>query len=192
MPGPSLKTADSTTRIRAVVRRILARTGPGRKKKFTDSNIFYIVAGIILALLVNQGLAFAFQTPTPIVAVESNSMVPVFRCGDILILTGARQDDLRIGDIIVFVAPGQTIPIVHRIITINDDRTFQTKGDAVAGQHSFELSIPYAAINGRVVTIVPYLGWVKLGATDLVTAIQRRLGFSVSETPRPPECYVVR
>jgi signal peptidase len=139
-----------------------------RKFKYLDNSIFYIILGIVLALSINWGLAFALNTDMPVVAVESNSMVPTFSKGDILILQGAPAEQLKIGDIIVFSpGPGQT-PVVHRIIAENPDGTFQTKGDNNNGQLPFEKSIASSEIHGKTIMIVPYLGWLKIGMMEYV------------------------
>ena len=59
-------------------------------------------------------------------------------------------------------------PIVHRIIEINSDGTFQTKGDANNGQLSFEKSIHPEQIHGKEIAIVPYLGWVKIAMNEYI------------------------
>jgi signal peptidase I len=134
--------------------------------KYSNSSVFYIVIGVVLALGINQGLALALSTDMPIVAVESNSMVPAFYKGDMLVLMGSAQEQLSINDVIVFDPPRGGTPIVHRIVDINIDGTFQTKGDANSGQLPYELSISYEQVHGRVVMIMPYLGWVKIGMTQ--------------------------
>ena len=132
------------------------------------STVLYVALGIFLAFGVNQGLAFALSTDLPIVAVESNSMVPTFQKGDILALQGVNQEDLQVGDIIVFDPPNRDIAVVHRIIKVNDDGTFQTKGDANSGQLPYERKISASSIHGKVVLIIPYLGWVKIGITEYI------------------------
>jgi len=77
----------------------------GLTSRFTNSSIFYVIVGVILAFGVNQGLAFALSTDMPIVAVESNSMIPTFYKGDILVLQGVPADQIMVGDIIVFSPP---------------------------------------------------------------------------------------
>jgi len=139
-----------------------------KMKNDTVSTIFYIIGGVVVAFLLNQGLALVLNTDMPLVAVESNSMVPTFYRGDILLLMGMDTKDLKIGDIIVFSVPSHKIPVVHRIIKINDDGTFQTKGDANAGQLSFEKNITVEQIHGKEIFIIPYLGWVKILMTDFV------------------------
>ena len=139
-----------------------------KKGRFLDSSVFYIIVGIALAVSINWGLAFALGTDMPVVAVESNSMVPTFSAGDILVLQGAQE--LKVGDIIVFSPPPQysTVPVVHRIIAMNPDGTFQTKGDANSGQLVYEYKIAASQIHGKAVLIIPYLGWLKIGMMQFV------------------------
>jgi signal peptidase len=140
----------------------------------TAGTVFYVVVGILLAFGINQALAFGLRTEMPVVAVESNSMVPTFYRGDILIIQGAAspqeyQDFVQVGDVIVFTPPGKQIPIVHRVIAKNPDGTFQTRGDANNGQQlPFEKSIQPVEIEGKMVLLIPYLGWIKIGVTEYV------------------------
>ncbi len=134
----------------------------GFSSGFTNSSIFYVIVGIVLAFGVNHGMALALSTDMPIVAVESNSMTPAFYRGDILILQGVPADQLAVGDVIVFSPPKQQIPVVHRIIEINSDGTFQTKGDANPGQIWYEKSIRASQVHGKQIAIIPMLGWVKI------------------------------
>ena len=147
-----------------------------QKKKLLDmegtkGTLFYIFLGVFLAFAINMVLGQALSTDMPVVAVESNSMVPTFYQGDILVVQGAKNPQdykgmLKIGDVIVFSVSGRDVPIVHRIIQINPDGSFQTQGDANTVQHEFEKHIDAGQIHGKVVTIIPYLGWVKIGVTE--------------------------
>jgi len=138
----------------------------------TLGTIFYVAIGVFLALGINQGLALALSTDMPVVAVESNSMIPTFYKGDILIIQGVSdpdlyQDFLEIGDVIVFSPESKAIPIVHRIIDKNPDGTFQTMGDANNGrQLPSEKRIEPSQIHGKMLFIIPFLGWIKIGATE--------------------------
>jgi len=131
-------------------------------------DLAYIIFGIFLALAVNQALALALSTDMPVVAVESNSMVPTFYKGDLLVLIGTPPEELKPGDIIVFSPDPGSTPIVHRVIYINPDGTFQTKGDANPHQLPFEKSVRPESIHGKVIAIIPFLGWVKILFTELV------------------------
>ncbi len=144
------------------------RKKKARKFRHLDNSVLYIILGVLLAVGMNWGLALALSTDMPVVAVESNSMLPTFSMGDILILHGAPSQQLKVGDIIVFSPSPQQTPVVHRIVEINPDGTFQTKGDNNNGQLSFEKSIQPSQVHGMVILIIPYLGWLKIGMMQFV------------------------
>jgi len=138
------------------------------KKSWSKDTLLFIVLGIFLAITVNYGMSFVMATQYPIVAVESNSMSPFFWRGDILIVKGVGEQELKIGDVIVFSVPGRQIPIVHRLVEVNQDTTYQTKGDANMDQHPWETSIQFTQIKGKQIFILPLLGWVKIVITELL------------------------
>lgn len=137
------------------------------KEESKLGTLVYIILGIFLAVGVNLVLGFVLETDMPIVAVESNSMVPTFSKGDILILQGVKEP--KEADIIVFSVPGRSTPIVHRVVGKNPDGTYQTKGDANFGQLQFEKSIKPEQIKGKVIYVIPLLGWVKIGLSEILT-----------------------
>ena len=139
-----------------------------RRPDSLKNNILYIALGIFLAFAINQALALSLSTDMPIVAVESNSMSPTFNRGDILILRGIPTGQISVGDVVVFSVEEQPTPIVHRVIKINDDGTFKTRGDANSGSLAFETQIEPSQIHGKSIMIVPYLGWVKIGITEFL------------------------
>jgi len=136
------------------------------KIKEPYSTGLYVLLGIVLAFGINSGMALGLSTDLPIVAVESNSMKPTFMKGDILILQGA--DSFELDDIIVFSPAEGKTPVVHRIVAINTDGSYQTKGDANTNQLHFEKHITQDQIHGKVIFIAPYLGWIKIGITELI------------------------
>lgn len=140
----------------------------GIKGESALSVLAYVALGIIIAYSINIGLSLAMGTDMPVVAVESNSMVPAFSRGDILLLQGTPASSLSVGDIIVYSPEGQGVPIVHRIISRNPDGSFQTKGDANSGQLVFEKSVSPSEIHGEVIAVLPYAGWIKIGVTSFV------------------------
>ena len=96
-----------------------------------------------------------------------------FDKGDVIVLRGARPKELAVGDVLVF-DTGKAYPIIHRIVEKNqqgDRISFVTKGDhnAIAD----EGVVREKQIIGRAATRIPYIGWVKIGAVDLVSAIIR-------------------
>lgn len=156
-------------------------------------SVFYIFLGVGLALVAKQMLAFGLSTDMPVVAVVSQSMQhdraqqtyyewlennlgygqdyikswPVstgFFVGDMPIVQGAGE--YNVGDVIVYSVPGQSYPIIHRIIKINDDGTYQTKGDNNLHQLPYEFHISGEQIHGRVIFIIPKLGYFKVILTN--------------------------
>jgi len=108
---------------------------------------------------------------------EKFSMKNGFRKGDIIIVWGRFTP--KIGDIIIFKPnPESTAPrpIIHRIIEINEDETYQTKGDhnkeqLISSNNIYktdETSIRQTQIIGKAVFKIPYLGWVKIWFIELI------------------------
>jgi len=100
-----------------------------------------------------------------------------FKKGDIIIVWGRFTP--KIGDIIIF-KPSATStaprPIIHRIVDINEDGSYQTKGDHNKEQltstnnryRTDETKITEEQIIGKAIIKVPYLGWVKIWAVDFL------------------------
>jgi len=165
--------------------------------------VVYAVLGIIIAFLLNQALAFALQTDLPVVAVVSGSMVhdssteivhynwlqdnlgynrsyvdswPIkdgFLIGDLPIIMHA--ENYSVGDVIVYTVPGQKVPIIHRIIKINSDGSFTTKGDhndrpiVFSGSGYSEYSVKPSWVHGKVIFIIPKLGYFKVILTYILS-----------------------
>lgn len=104
-----------------------------------------------------------------------------FRKGDIVIVLGRFTP--KIGDIIIF-KPNQDSaaprPIIHRIIKI-ENGIMQTKGDHNSEQlthdnniyRTDETNIKQDQIIGKAIFKIPWLGYVKIWATDILNAIIR-------------------
>jgi len=99
-----------------------------------------------------------------------------FKKGDLMILTRAKEDKLRIGDIIVFKS-SRPDPIIHRVVKISNNGyySFQTKGDHNPGSINNniinETNITKEKLLGKAVIRIPYLGWVKIGFVELLNLI---------------------
>ena len=72
------------------------------------------------------------------------------------------QEKYEIGDVIVYSVSGVNAPIIHRIIKINDDGTYQTKGDNNSGQLNYEFSVKPEQVKGKVIFIIPKIGYFKV------------------------------
>ena len=104
-----------------------------------------------------------------------------FKKGDIIVVWGRFKP--KIGDIIIFkVNPGSTAPrpIIHRIVSIDEQGTIQTKGDHNAKQltssnniyKTDETRISQNQIIGKAVVKIPLFGWPKIWATELINAFR--------------------
>jgi len=95
-----------------------------------------------------------------------------FERGDAFVVFGLNKNPAKIGDILIFTIPGRPDPIIHRVVAINADGTYQTKGDANPEQFAFEKSVTSEQIQGKAVAWAPYLGWPKTLFEDLISKIR--------------------
>lgn len=110
-----------------------------------------------------------------------------FRKGDVIVLTGVDPQDVQIGDVIIFTAD-RPYPIIHRVIDIyKKDGViyYQTKGDHntiqiegvcyVRGTPKEscldETTVSSKMLLGKARTRLPYLGYLKIGAVDLLQKV---------------------
>jgi len=88
-----------------------------------------------------------------------------FNKGDILFITRADPEKLKIGDVIIFEA-GKQNPLIHRVIKIreeNKEKIFSSIGDNNYGQLNVEENIKQEQLVGKAVfKIAPFIGWTKL------------------------------
>ncbi len=102
-----------------------------------------------------------------------------FNKGDIIILFGAKPENIAVGDIIVFQS-GRQYPIIHRVVekrNTGSQYVFQTKGDHnpdsvkdirnnIPVLDEFNISERY--VIGKAVFKIPLLGWLKIWFVDLM------------------------
>ncbi|MBI2084453.1 MAG: hypothetical protein HYT70_02475 [Candidatus Aenigmarchaeota archaeon] len=88
-----------------------------------------------------------------------------FGVGDMPVVKG--EGTYMVGDIIVYSVQGINAPIIHRIVKINGDGTYQTKGDNNNGQNPYEYSVSPSQIKGKVIFIIPKIGYFKVLTTRL-------------------------
>ena len=100
-----------------------------------------------------------------------------FNKGDLMVLAGASPEKIKMGNIIVFMA-GKPDPIIHRVVAIKQEGssfTYETKGDNNAGQIQSmwldEKNVPGGKVVGEAILRVPYLGWVKITAVEILSAL---------------------
>lgn len=127
-------------------------------------SVLYVVLGFLIALGVHAALGYALHTDTPVVAVFSESMDPTFYRGDMIVVQSySPNENISVGDVIVFDVPGKMYPIIHRVYSINGD-VIMTKGDNNAVTDPWTIS--KNVIHGKAILKVPLLGWVKIIFTE--------------------------
>jgi signal peptidase I len=81
---------------------------------------------------------------------RGGSMRPVFQPGDRIHFVLCRLEDVRPGDVIIFIPPGQKERVVHRVVSTGSGR-IRTKGDANSYRDNWELK--QQDIVGRAVSV---------------------------------------
>lgn len=148
-------------------------------EKEIRETVIYIFIGLMAAFVINTGLAFAFDTPKPVMAVVSGSMEPTFHKGDLIVSKGVPAENLEVGDVIVYRNPLRGIDVVHRIVDIEQRGGhiyFFTKGDnnLTNPEWDQETMPPLAPpimdewVEGRVILVIPKLGWLKVALTEIL------------------------
>ena len=111
-------------------------------------------AAVCLLLAARVFLGFNYQT------VLTSSMLPDHPPGSVLVTREMPVSSLRVGQIAVFVPPGHTAPVSHRIIAITGDPsapTVRTKGDANDAADPWTSHLTRSAVP-VVVASVPWIG----------------------------------
>lgn len=102
-----------------------------------------------------------------------------FNKGDIMIIMGKKPEKIEVGDVIVFQA-GKSYPIIHRVVEIKKDASgnivFETKGDnnpdQIKTRDLDETMIKDYNVQGVAKAKIPYLGYIKIAASNLILTIK--------------------
>jgi len=141
-----------------------------RDKKFLREWGPTIAAIVVIWLLLNVFLPAVLSTKSPLMVVVSESMTPTLNVGDIIIVIG--QDDYEVSDIVVYETALYSKPIVHRIIG-EKNGNFVTKGDnnrfPDPGTIAPKEGVSPDDVQGKVVYVIPKLGYPKYLITELFT-----------------------
>ena len=126
------------------------------------SFVIYVAVLLSIVYFTPKILAAVLGTPYPIAAITSSSMWPALKQGDLVLIKNVKQNQLKIGDIIVYKnEQGFTI---HRIVRLNKENLI-TKGDA---NNVEDKPVDYKEVIGRVVNIgdkpfrIPFLGKIAI------------------------------
>lgn len=131
-------------------------------------------------------------------SISSGSMMPTLRVGDVVVATDRGETAIAPDTIVVYVDPRKGDLVTHRIVGVNPDGTYTTKGDT-NGRPDPE-PIPAENIRGEAMWIVPFVGqprvwaaqgdWMMLGLTIAATSLAfwlARFGFDPQFDPWQPE-----
>lgn len=122
-------------------------------KGSVQSFVFAII--MVLVIWSTTGL-LGFQPRV----VVSGSMTPMIQIGDIVVSVDTKPEQLRVGDVILYMA-GQT-PIMHRVTEVNGgigNLHFITKGDA---NDTPDDPVFPRQVKGKLVMTIPKVGWIPL------------------------------
>jgi len=143
---------------------------------------YFVAATLAIALIVP--FANGWHSTT----VMSNSMAPALSEGDVVAFAQYDGSLLDIGTIVQFEdAVREDSTITHRIIGLNPDGTYETKGDANRGADSVKVAT--SSITGVVYMVSPYAGlphfWLATGRyLPLVAWILATIAAAAVMTPK--------
>jgi signal peptidase I len=108
-----------------------------------------------------------------------------FNTGDIIILRNPGVSNIKVGDVIVFIQPQNPVlePIIHRVVKVSEvdgKPVFQTKGDHNTNsifvdaktKYLNEYNVTSNQVIGRATFRIPYLGYVKIYAYQLLIKVR--------------------
>lgn len=131
--------------------------GRSSRRSRLVTGLLVVVAAVVVAIGITFRVAdLHLQT------VLSNSMRPTVSAGDMAVTQAVPIGSLRVGDAIEFYPPGQTLPVLHRITSLEGTATgvvITTRGDANGVDDPWQVTL-VGATAYRLVAVVPCLGWL--------------------------------
>ena len=139
--------------VQAQIREPLAASGR-RISRWPSAWLVPAFLGVLM-IWFNQG--FFGVRPS---IVSGVSMNPILQAGDLVLTVDVAPEEIAVGDIIRF--QSGEVDILHRVVEIRNagGLEFITRGDA---NNVNDPSLPASAVEGRVVRILPGLGWPSIG-----------------------------
>lgn len=117
------------------------------------------LAAVVLLAVFLGGIRLFGLTPYTVL---SGSMEPTYHVGSVIYTKKVNPAELKVGDAITYRMSGSVI-VTHRIVAIENEGSplpaFRTKGDA-NNTADIGAPIPAAAVMGKAVFSIPYLGFV--------------------------------
>ena len=118
-----------------------------------DDLPFAVVVGVLIFMILGIG-------PVKLIGIETPSMTPKLKVGDAVVLDKtANKDKLKEKDIIAY-ENDEGVIVIHRIINVNSDGTFITKGDY--NNTSDPLYVKKDQVVGKVMFKIPFVAYPAL------------------------------
>jgi signal peptidase len=112
---------------------------------------------IALALVGSAALVYLFHPRFD--TVLTGSMRPGIQPGDVVVVRPVPTDELKVGDVIAYLPPAHTTPVLHRIVSI-DPSGLATKGDANNVADPWGKVGTDSATTLRLVWVIPKVGLI--------------------------------
>jgi signal peptidase len=134
-----------------------------------DVALFYSGLVAFTALMVFGALAVMAVVPMIIpgytsASITSGSMMPTLRVGDVVIAVDHNDTKIAPDTVVVYEEPRRHDLVTHRVVSVNPDGSYITKGDANGVNDP--APIPAANIRGKTQWIVPFVGLPRVWATQ--------------------------
>lgn len=138
--------------------------------------VIVFVTIVIIGLNMKNILFIITGSETPIAVVRGSSMYPLLREGDIVFSYKPSQDQIRVGDIMIYESVTGKL-VIHRVVDIkiiDNKYYYQTQGDNNQVRDFGEFAgpdragIPYERVKGIVFSInncvfkIPYIGYLSI------------------------------
>ncbi|MEN6389759.1 MAG: signal peptidase I [Syntrophomonas sp.] len=134
-------------------------TGKNKARTREEGITSWLLTGLASILIIWFAMGVFTYAPRVIL---SGSMEPQIKIGDVVVIHKIEGKDAQVGDVILF--PYQKdMKVTHRIIAVSEQqgtKLFTTKGDANP-EPDVDL-VPVDNVQGKVVTVVPKVGWLTL------------------------------
>lgn len=157
------------------------------KKRLIGNIIFYVIAAFLLIYIAIMAVApdktlsiFNFKISTVI----SESMEPTINKGDLIVVVGAKEEQIEEEDIIVFYNYLPTTSggfakaeVVHRYVDTNLDGSYVTLGDnndaidEIRDENGNTSTLTYDDVVGKYAFRIPFIGWITIFFTQYLNPV---------------------
>lgn len=134
-----------------------------RRSRRVRGTIVTVVAVAVIAIVAVAVVEVGLDTTHPFLAIESDSMTPTFARGDLVVIQHVPASQIGVGTIIAYTSTCLPSPVVHRVVAVqsgSNGPVYTTKGDH--NPTADVCPVPFSTVLGRVVLILPAIGFFVL------------------------------